>query len=203
MVDEHKTLDQTGAGQELAVAIQKERARFARELKEVQEQMQEAVRERDKESERAMRELQDDYSRRMQELENDRSELKISIERMHEERYSKLEQMLKAQQEAHARELEELRRQARGTGEALVKRGVGNADSDTDGQSEAMADDASSINSSQSIVDLPKTDTGALHPSTVRSSTVKERGRYMDVDNVSFALTQVGYCLIGPHCTEW
>ncbi|KAF2496981.1 P-loop containing nucleoside triphosphate hydrolase protein, partial [Lophium mytilinum] len=99
MVDEHMTLDQTGAGKELEFEIQKERAKFAQELREVQESMQEAVRARDKESERAMRELQDDYSRRMEELEHDRSQLKISMEKLHEERYAKLERMLKQQQE--------------------------------------------------------------------------------------------------------
>ena len=109
MVNEKKTLDETGAGRELENEIAKERELFAKELREAQSQMEEALKARDEESIRAIRDVQKDYADRMKRLESDREELKISMEKLHEERYARLEKQLKEQQEAHARDIQALK----------------------------------------------------------------------------------------------
>ncbi|KAK5019806.1 hypothetical protein LTR16_000252 [Cryomyces antarcticus] len=99
IVDEKKTLDQTSAGQELEVIIIQQREMFAKELQEVREQMQEALKLKDGEVARALYEMQNEKAEHLERLEKDRQELRISMEKLFEERFAKLVTTLQAPKE--------------------------------------------------------------------------------------------------------
>ena len=99
MVNKNKTLDETGAGKELEEVLAREREIFARELQEARAQLLEAMKLRDQDSMEAIRELQSGYEAHMRRLEKDRQELKISMEKLHQERYNQLEAKMTEQQE--------------------------------------------------------------------------------------------------------
>lgn len=98
MVTEHKTLDQTQAGIELEAEFQKEREKFKKELAEAQEMMKEALDARDQESAQLLHEHQAEMTRRIDKIVQEREELKISMEKMHSERFAKLEKQFHEQQ---------------------------------------------------------------------------------------------------------
>lgn len=108
MVNRNQTLGETAAGRELESAIIKERQKWAAELKDAQEQIQEAIRLRDKESELAMRELKEDYNTRLARLERDNRQLHIDAERLNNERIERLEKALEEQSKTQANKLKEL-----------------------------------------------------------------------------------------------
>jgi GTP-binding protein EngB required for normal cell division len=99
MVNENKSLDETGAGKELAREFEITRERFIKDLKDAQFEMEEAIRKRDRESMEAIRELQAEYQAHIKRLEKEQMELKISMDRLHQLNYQKLEAKLAAQQE--------------------------------------------------------------------------------------------------------
>jgi hypothetical protein len=107
MVNEHKALDETTAGQELQGELARERAKWAAELQDVQENMRQAMLKMDQEVEEAMRELRDECSKRMEKLEKASRELQATVENLlQEERIKRLEK----QQAARDEEMEKLRR---------------------------------------------------------------------------------------------
>ncbi len=100
MVNEHKTLDKTHAGIELESEIAKEREKFTRELREAQDQMKEAIKQKDAETIQAIRELQEENAREMERLDRNAQNLKVSMEKLHQDKYAALELKLKAQEDA-------------------------------------------------------------------------------------------------------
>ena len=100
MVDRNMSLDQTGAGRELENEIAKERARFKIELKEIREQLMEAMKERDKEAESAMREIQREYEDKLERLGKDQMELQSTLDKTYQERYNRLEIQMESHQAA-------------------------------------------------------------------------------------------------------
>lgn len=108
MVNQNQTLKETAAGRELESEVIKERQKWAAELKDVQQIMEEAIRIRDVESEQAMRELKDDYITRMQRLEHGIETLHIDNERLRNAKIEKLEEAFETQNKAHANELKKL-----------------------------------------------------------------------------------------------
>jgi hypothetical protein len=105
MVNEKKTLDQTDVGLSLQTEIAKERAKFAKQLQEVREGMEEAIRLKDEESARELKEMQEQYQQTLRGFERDHEALKISMEKLHEEKYA-LTKHIKVQEDAHAKELQ-------------------------------------------------------------------------------------------------
>ncbi|KAF7168904.1 hypothetical protein CNMCM5623_001810 [Aspergillus felis] len=113
MVDSGKNLDQTSAGQELQSELQKEREKMQQEMKERELEMKEAIASKDKELIEILRQEQEkqaeDFKRRDMELQ----ELKISMERMHEEKIQRLEARLLQQQNENREHREETDRMYR------------------------------------------------------------------------------------------
>jgi len=99
MVDGGKSLDQTDAGIELESVLAKEREKFRRELAEAKEMMQEAIETRDKESAEILRQQQDETNEKIEALQRERQQLKISMEKLHEEKYAKLVQRFAEERE--------------------------------------------------------------------------------------------------------
>ena len=107
MVTEGKTLDQTQAGKELDSELQVQRDKFKRELAEVQEMVQEAMKARDQESAEALREHKADTQRKLDKILQGREDLKMTLEEMHAERFAELEKKHREQKEEVERKHEE------------------------------------------------------------------------------------------------
>jgi hypothetical protein len=105
MVNERKTLDQTDAGLSLQTEIAKEREKFTKLLQEAREDMEEAVRLKDEESARELRDIQKQYEQTLRGFERDREALKISMGKLHEEKYA-LAKHIQVQEDAHAKQLQ-------------------------------------------------------------------------------------------------
>ncbi|KAH8838557.1 hypothetical protein MCOR27_008381 [Pyricularia oryzae] len=86
MVNESRPLQDTAAGMELRKEFARERKRWERELRETQENMEEAIRLRDKESEEALLELKTEYTERIERLEREHDKLRTNAEQLHQER---------------------------------------------------------------------------------------------------------------------
>ena len=67
--------------------------------------MEEAIRLKDAESARELRDIQQQYEETLRGFERDREALKISMEKLHEEKYE-LTQHIQVQKDAHAKELQ-------------------------------------------------------------------------------------------------
>lgn len=113
MVDSHKDLDQTSAGQELNSVLQKEREKM---LNEFNERAREIQQEKDQEMRDLLREDQERQARDLQRRDAEIQELKISMERMHEKKLQQMEERFLEQQNEsrkHREEIEQLIRQHR------------------------------------------------------------------------------------------
>ena len=108
MVNQNQALDETAAGKALKSDLIKEREKWAAQLKEAQEQIQEAIRRRDAESEQALQEVKKDFITRMERLERDNKRLHVDAERLHTERAERLERALEQQRRENAEMLEKL-----------------------------------------------------------------------------------------------
>ncbi|KAL9622434.1 MAG: hypothetical protein Q9160_003279 [Pyrenula sp. 1 TL-2023] len=96
MVEEKKTLDQTGAGKALTSEIARERERFTRELNETKEQLREAMAQRDQESEQALREVQSEYEAAIQRLQKDQEQLMATVNTLEKTLNHSYQQQLEA-----------------------------------------------------------------------------------------------------------
>ncbi|OQD66356.1 hypothetical protein PENPOL_c004G02345 [Penicillium polonicum] len=110
MVDSHKDLDQTSAGQELQSELQKEREKMQQEFNERAREIQE---EKDQEMRDLLREDQERQARELQRRDSEIQELKISMERMHERKIQQLEERLLEEQNANRRHREEMEQMIR------------------------------------------------------------------------------------------
>jgi len=101
MVDHGKDLSDTAAGQALDSEISEERQRFAKEIAETQADMQEALAQRDKDAAEMLRQHREDMNARVRRLDDEHSALKVSLERLQEERFAKMKLALEqAEQES-------------------------------------------------------------------------------------------------------
>ncbi|KAJ5273273.1 hypothetical protein N7478_008398 [Penicillium angulare] len=110
MVDSHKDLDQTSAGQELQSELQKEREKMQQELIERAREIQE---EKDQEMRDILRADQEKQAKELQRRDADIQELKISMERMHEKKLKQLEERLLEQETEVRRQREEFEQKMR------------------------------------------------------------------------------------------
>ncbi|KAF4470800.1 hypothetical protein FALBO_2296 [Fusarium albosuccineum] len=101
MVDSGKDLNNTAAGQELQGEIEKEREKMQREMKEREREMREALATRDKEMFEFLREEQENQRAELRRRSREMDDLKISMEKMHEEKIRRLEARLQQQHQDH------------------------------------------------------------------------------------------------------
>jgi hypothetical protein len=112
MVDEKKKLGETSAGQELQSEMNKEKAKWAQERREIEEQLRLAIEQRDHEAEEMMREERDRYTKMIQKVENDTETLKATMNKLlaeRDERVAEMETMLKLQQAEYNEQLAGIR----------------------------------------------------------------------------------------------
>jgi hypothetical protein len=111
LVDEKKSLDQTSAGRELQGELLKEKEKWARERREIEEQMKAAMKQRDREAEQMMREERDRYTKMIKKVENDTGALRSTMNNLlaeRDKREAKMEQQMKQQQANHEAELKRI-----------------------------------------------------------------------------------------------
>lgn len=94
MVDEGMDLANTAAGQAVDDAIAKERQRFAKQIAESQADMKEALASRDRETAEILKQHQDEMNERVRKLDKEHSALQVSLERLQEERFAKMQKAL-------------------------------------------------------------------------------------------------------------
>lgn len=94
MVDEGKDLASTSAGLAVDDAISKERQRFAKQIAESQADMREALASRDRETADILKQHQEEMNERVRRLDNEHSALQVSLERLQEERFTKMKKAL-------------------------------------------------------------------------------------------------------------
>ncbi|KAM5354310.1 hypothetical protein ACJ41O_000960 [Fusarium nematophilum] len=102
LVDENRTLYQTFAGRELQSELLKERERASKQLREVEEQMRETIRDRDLETEEMKREQRDIYTRMIKKVEANTDALQSSMQNLiahHEERVALLKKKMEEKME--------------------------------------------------------------------------------------------------------
>jgi DNA-binding PadR family transcriptional regulator len=90
MVDERKDLADTDAGKEVRAEIIKERMRAERMIAEIQEEHKEALQAQDIRSAEALAEVREDYTRKIARLDTAFERIKISTEKLIEEKYEKM-----------------------------------------------------------------------------------------------------------------
>ena len=103
MVDENKTLDQTAVGIQLTSELAKERKKFEQQLRQVQQDMKEAMETRDADSATILRLQQEEMTEHIRRIERDGQQLRISMERLHQEKYDKLRRALEQQTQDNER----------------------------------------------------------------------------------------------------
>ncbi|RFN48650.1 putative zinc finger c2h2 [Fusarium flagelliforme] len=99
LADDHKTLDQTGAGQLLDGTWAKEKESLLRELKEVRDAVRMANEERDHTMARLLQEQQQEMSMTVEKMRQEQEKLRVTMEHLHEERLLKYQKMLDDQVE--------------------------------------------------------------------------------------------------------
>ncbi|KAI2613260.1 P-loop containing nucleoside triphosphate hydrolase protein [Hypoxylon sp. NC1633] len=101
MVDQHKSLDGTAAAATVEAKLEHERARFAAELRNLEIDLREAIRQKDNESMEALREERAKYMADLAEIKAAQESLRTTMEKLHEERYAQPEEATKEQQKVH------------------------------------------------------------------------------------------------------
>ncbi|KAH7002413.1 P-loop containing nucleoside triphosphate hydrolase protein [Ilyonectria destructans] len=99
LADDHRTLDQTGAGQLLNGTWAKEKEKLQRELAEVHEAMKAANEERDMSMTHLLQEQQDNMNRIVNNMRLEQEKLRVSMEELHAERLAKMKEILDQQME--------------------------------------------------------------------------------------------------------
>ena len=112
LVDEKRTLDQTSAGRELQSEMLKEKEKWAKERRDIEQQLKAAIKQRDIEAEGMMREERDRYTRMIKKVENDTDALRSTMENLlvqRNKRVARMEKQMEKQQRAHEDELRRIK----------------------------------------------------------------------------------------------
>jgi hypothetical protein len=107
MVDGGKTLDETSAGQELEKELLKQRELFDRRLKEAEEEMKDALEEGNRRAIEEAAEQEDRFKKKLDEVLKGSDELKITMEKLREQKdkeYLQVLENLKVERERNAEE---------------------------------------------------------------------------------------------------
>ncbi|KAM0206431.1 hypothetical protein ACHAQD_012442 [Fusarium lateritium] len=99
LADDHKTLDQTGAGMLLDVTWAREKQALQRELEEVRDAVKTANEERDHTLAQLLQDQQLEMSLTVENMRKEQEKLRVTMEELHAERLSKYQQMLDEQME--------------------------------------------------------------------------------------------------------
>lgn len=97
LADEHKTLDQTSAGQLLGGTWAKEENELQREIEEVRDAVQTARGEQDMHLASLLQEQQDEMDRTVERMRLEQEKLRVTMEELHAERLGKMQEMLRQQ----------------------------------------------------------------------------------------------------------
>jgi chromosome segregation ATPase len=85
MVNGNKSLDQTAAGRELEDKLAQERAKFIKQLQEVESDLRKALEKKDQDTAKALEEIKRENQHVLSELRREHESLRVSMERLHEE----------------------------------------------------------------------------------------------------------------------
>ncbi|KAM0562955.1 hypothetical protein ACHAPJ_001798 [Fusarium lateritium] len=99
LADDHKTLDQTGAGQLLDGTWAKEKQALQRELQEVRDSVRMANEERDNAMAKLLQGQQLEMNLSLERMRKEQEKLRVNMEELHAERLSKLQNTLNQQME--------------------------------------------------------------------------------------------------------
>jgi hypothetical protein len=99
LADDHKTLDQTGAGQLLDGTWAKEKQALQRELEEVRDAVRTASEESDHTLAQLLHDQQQEMSKTLEKMRKEQEKLRVTMEELHVERLSKYQKMLDEQME--------------------------------------------------------------------------------------------------------
>jgi len=122
LVDEGRTLDQTSAGRELQIELAREREKWAKERREIEQQMESAILQRDQETEDLLREERDRYTQMIQRVESNTNDLRASIDNLlakREERIAQLKQEMDNQKDSYELKLKDVENNQRRLEEKL------------------------------------------------------------------------------------
>ncbi|KAK1962488.1 P-loop containing nucleoside triphosphate hydrolase protein [Colletotrichum sublineola] len=103
MVNKSKNLDETEAGKGLEGVLARERERFKRDLEQARQDMQEALAARDREAQEEILIQQALVKSNLERLQRQQEEIKITMEKLHKEKYERLE----ADWKKHKKEMKE------------------------------------------------------------------------------------------------
>lgn len=101
MIQHDKSLDQTAAGKSVDMKLAEERATFERKLSEVEADLKTAIEKKDSEFVEVLKELRVEQRQNIDETLKSQESLRVTMERLHEQRYAQLEKQLAVQSEAY------------------------------------------------------------------------------------------------------
>ncbi|KAG7288270.1 hypothetical protein NEMBOFW57_007801 [Staphylotrichum longicolle] len=110
LVDENRSLDQTSAGRELEAEMLKEKEKWEKERKDMEERMTTAIQQRDREAEELLREERDRYTAKIKKVEGDTEKLRATMKNLIADRDKRVARMEKELEEQKAAHKEQLRR---------------------------------------------------------------------------------------------
>jgi hypothetical protein len=94
MVNKNKSLDATKVGQDVEVRLEQENAKVIEELRQVKVDLHEALSRKDEQVAKVMARLRLEHRKDMEQLRSAQEMIRISMEKLHEEKYSVLEKRL-------------------------------------------------------------------------------------------------------------
>jgi len=109
LVEERRTLNDTSAGREVQSEVLKEKEKWEKKQKQMEEHMREAIRTHNREAEEVLRKERDKYKALIQRIEDDSVDFLATIEELVEERnkrVARMEKKLEKQQAGYDRKLE-------------------------------------------------------------------------------------------------
>ncbi|KAF2499257.1 P-loop containing nucleoside triphosphate hydrolase protein [Lophium mytilinum] len=112
MVDERRTLDQTSAGRALNGEMLKEKEKWDKERRDMEDNMKAAIQQQDHEAVEMMREERDRYTRMIKKVEDDTGALRSTMETLlveRDNRVARMEKQMKEQEAAHEVELRRIK----------------------------------------------------------------------------------------------
>lgn len=113
MIDDKKSLEDTAAGQEVEKELVEAKARFQEQISDLQESYNEALKERDDQLAEVLQEQREDLEKKLQRASDAQENLKISFEKLCEEKTAEYAQMIHELQEEKRQRAEEfMERQA-------------------------------------------------------------------------------------------
>ena len=96
MVDQKKNLSETAAGMELEAELNRERAKFLKQISEVKKEMEDAIKHKDEQSARELRLQNEHWDRKIKEVNEQQAKLESTLQEEHDRRYAEIKAQLQA-----------------------------------------------------------------------------------------------------------